>query len=143
MARSNKIEIELRVTTEPELKHGAAGGAFCKFGTSLSMGKDKRTDQWKPSGWLDVTCFGGRAERVAESVRKGDSVTVIGRLSYEEWTAKDGTVRKSWGIMADEVNLPEVEGQQHVQTTAQTPVGGGYSASDDDIPFARYEGCDG
>lgn len=51
--------------------------------------------------FLDITLFGKQAEHTFESVAKGDSVVVSGRLKMSEWTDKEGTKRTSYGITAD------------------------------------------
>jgi single-strand DNA-binding protein len=40
--------------------------------------------------WLRVTCWRGLAENVAESINKGDPVTVVGKLRNNVWDDDDG-----------------------------------------------------
>lgn len=51
-----------------------------------------------------VTCFGTLAENVTESLRTGDRVIVVGRISTDTWTDKDtGDKRTAPRVLADAV----------------------------------------
>ncbi len=41
--------------------------------------------------WFDVACWKQLAENVGSSLKKGDKVTVAGRLVQKTWTREDGT----------------------------------------------------
>jgi single-strand DNA-binding protein len=45
------------------------------------------------------------AENVVESVQKGDSLVLTGRLSMSEWTTDEGQKRQSYQIQVDSVGL--------------------------------------
>jgi single-strand DNA-binding protein len=49
--------------------------------------------------------FGKVAENVANSIAKGDTVLISGRLEQDEFTKKDGTKGKSMKLVADEVGV--------------------------------------
>jgi single-strand DNA-binding protein len=51
--------------------------------------------------WIDVTCFGRLAENVIESTRKGDLLTVVGRLQTDNWETKEGEKRSKIALVAD------------------------------------------
>jgi len=53
--------------------------------------------------WLDVTFFKQLAENVAESIGKGDLVTVVGKLQTDEWTTEGGEKRSKIVLIADSV----------------------------------------
>lgn len=75
-----------------------SGQPFAKCRASLSMGKDA-DGNYKPSQWFELMGYtreGDIPNEVTESVgalKKGDYVTVKGRLGYDEWTGEDGQVR--------------------------------------------------
>lgn len=41
--------------------------------------------------WFDVACWKGLAENVSSSLKKGDRVTVAGRLTQRTWQREDGS----------------------------------------------------
>jgi len=60
---------------------------------------NRRTNEWvdAPTQWYTVRAWRGLARNVAESLRKGDGVTVVGRLNVTTWTAQDGSERGDLG----------------------------------------------
>ena len=52
--------------------------------------------------WIEVACFRTLAQHVAQSVRKGDPVLVVGRLRTNVWE-KDGESRERLVLEADTV----------------------------------------
>ena len=52
--------------------------------------------------WIEVACFRTLAQHVAQSVRKGDPVLVVGRLRTNLWE-KDGQSRERLVLEADTV----------------------------------------
>ncbi|SFB76514.1 single-strand DNA-binding protein [Nocardioides terrae] len=66
---------------------------------------NRRTNEWvdAPTQWYTVNAWRGLARNVAESLLKGDGVTVVGRLNVTTWTAQDGTERTTLEIDATSV----------------------------------------
>jgi len=66
---------------------------------------NRRTNEWvdAPTQWYTVRAWRGLARNVAESLRKGDGVTVVGRLNVTTWTAQDGSERTTLEIEATSV----------------------------------------
>jgi len=52
-----------------------------------------------------VLCFGKAAENLFESVAKGDSVVVTGKLEQNEWTDQEGNKRTAYRILADSIGV--------------------------------------
>src|SRR5699024_2871219 len=52
--------------------------------------------------WFDVSAYGALARNLAFSVRKGDSIIVVGQLRMRDWE-KDGRTGTSGTIIADVV----------------------------------------
>ena len=55
--------------------------------------------------WFDVACWKQLAEHVAESLSKGDRVTVIGKLIQRTWSREDGSDGTSLTIDASSVSV--------------------------------------
>ncbi len=63
------------------------------------------TQQWYDSGMfrIRVTCWRQLASHVAESVKVGQQVIVVGRIFTREWTAETGELRVNFEVEADAV----------------------------------------
>jgi single-strand DNA-binding protein len=55
--------------------------------------------------WFGVTCWKGLAENVVLSLRKGDRVTVSGKLAQRTWKAEDGSDKVDLDIEAQTVGV--------------------------------------
>lgn len=105
MANDTTITILGNLTADPELKFTASGAAVTNFTVaSTPRTFDKASNEWKDGETLFMRCSVWReaAENVAESLVKGTSVIVVGRLvqrSYE----KDGEKRTVVELQVDEV----------------------------------------
>ena len=75
--------------------------AVVSFSVADTYGKDDK----KKTTWHNITAFGSLAENFVNSVSKGDTVIVTGRLEQEEFTKKDGTKGKSTKIIAEEIGV--------------------------------------
>jgi len=92
---------------DPVLKFTNLNKAVTSF--SLAVGQRVKQDgEWVDSVtmWVQVTFFGEQAERVVERYVKGDTVTVAGRLTYEEYE-KDGVEKNLLKLIASEIEKVE------------------------------------
>lgn len=99
---NNNIIINGRVGQEPELRFSNGGGTpILKFSVVDTYGRDDK----KKSTWHNIVVFGKLAENVANTISKGVTVIIAGRLEQDEYTKKDGTKGKSINVIADEVGV--------------------------------------
>ncbi len=99
--RDNSVTF-IGISTEPELAYGGSGTAYTRFAIGLYEGKND-DGTYKDSSWVDVVVFGEQAEQVANSIKKGDRVGVIGRLTQDRWKNEAGENRSKLKVIADEV----------------------------------------
>lgn len=96
------VQMEARVTRDPELRFTPAGKAVCSLRTACNSRK-KEGDQWvdDKTTFLNVTVWQG-AENVAESITRGDLVMVVGRLEMREYE-HEGAKRVAYEVVASSV----------------------------------------
>jgi single-strand DNA-binding protein len=63
----------------------------------LRLAVNDQRDQ--PPLYIDVARFGPGADVCAEYLSKGRQVAVTGRLTYQEWQAKDGSKRSKHQVI--------------------------------------------
>ncbi len=86
-----KINAVMRLTRDPEFKFVGDNNAMCKLGLVASEKyKDKETTLW-----LDAVVFGKQAELINSSVRKGQRLFIIGKLSTDEWVDTNTNQKRS------------------------------------------------
>jgi single-strand DNA-binding protein len=125
MAGAATIQATGRIGRDPELRFTPSGAAVCNFTIAVTDRRlDRTTNEWKDAGttWYDVSVWRKTAENVAESLRKGDEVTVVGRHKIRKWE-KDGVEGVANEIDADQV-AATLNGATVKVTRAQRGVAG-------------------
>ena len=117
---------------DPEMRYTPNGRPVTQFNVAVNQStKNQQTGEWvEATDWFRVSVWGDRAERAAETLRKGNKVFVEGRFKTREFEGRDGQKRTSLEITADSVvNLekrPRDEGEGQFAASA---AGGGPSAA--------------
>lgn len=95
------------LTRDPELTFTDSGAARLRITLACNNRiLDRSTNTWSDGEptYLDVTVWREMAENVAESVEKGDPITVAGRLKQRKWE-QDGQTRTAYEVDADTVGV--------------------------------------
>jgi single-strand DNA-binding protein len=91
------------VGTEPTVGLTRHNTPYCRFRMSVN---DRRFDRERQSwvdnhtSWYNIQCYGPMAENVADSVRKGHRLIVMGRLQIRNFERADGTPGTEADIIA-------------------------------------------
>lgn len=130
---------------DPEMRYTPNGKAVTDMSVAVSHSRPAQNGGWdEETNWFRIQVWGDRAQKAAETYRKGDRVMVHGRFKAREWTsnrtAKSGT---SLEVTADTIEFalrpPKEEGQfTGPPSSPEAPpptVGGQPIDPDDDLPF--------
>src|SRR4051794_13031328 len=79
-----KATIQGRAGRDPELRYTSGGKKVAPFSLAVGGGRKKDSAERWPTYWFNVTAWDEQAD-IAENVRKGATVQVKGRLSFDEW----------------------------------------------------------
>ena len=106
------ITVIASVYGEPELRFTPSGRSVVSM---RCYSKDRKKDNTgtyvdAESWWFDVEAWGGDnqhlAEHIAESVTRGDTLVITGRIKVDSWEDKTtGDKRTKEVIVADEVGM--------------------------------------
>lgn len=123
---------------DPELRFTQSGKAVANFRIACTERKRTQSGEWEDgtTTWLNVTVWERLAETVAEHLRKGSLVHVVGRLSQREHEGK-----VYYDVTATEVTqaLPRLEQQGRRQEPQQ---GQGWGNQRQDDPWGAPSGND-
>ncbi len=100
-----KVMIIGNLGSDPEMRYTPSGRAVTQFNVAVNQStKNQQTGEWvEETDWFRVTIWGDRAERMAESLKKGNKVFVEGRFRTREFEGRDGQKRTSLEITADSI----------------------------------------
>ncbi|TDE97331.1 single-stranded DNA-binding protein [Occultella glacieicola] len=93
MPKDVEVTIQGHVGQTPTLYLNDGRPPFVNVGVATTPRFfDRKTQEWRDGAtqWYSVKANGDLATNISESVHKGDAVLVQGRLSFHEYTTKDG-----------------------------------------------------
>ena len=96
----NRVTLAGNLGRAPEVKVLENGAEVAKFSLATSESyKDKNGEWQNNTEWHDVVCWRSLANK-AESLGKGDSIYLEGKLSTRTWEDKDGNNRRRTEVVA-------------------------------------------
>jgi single-strand DNA-binding protein len=140
MANFNKVLLIGNLTRDPQLSYLPSQTAVVDFGLAVNRrwtGKDG--EKKEETCFVDCTSFGRPAETINKYLTKGRPVFVEGRLTFNSWTAQDGTKRSKLKVTVENFQFlgsPSATAQSEQSPSdssedSQAEQQGG----NDDIPF--------
>lgn len=138
MAGETHLTLSGNLVDDPELRFTPAGHAVAKFRVaSTPRTFDKQAQEWKDgdSLFLTVSAWRSLAENVAESLKRGMRVVVVGQLKQRSYEDREGVKRTVYEIEADDVaaslktataKVTKTGGGQGGQRSQQQSTGGGW-----------------
>lgn len=88
----NRIILAGNLTREPQLSYTPSQTAVVDFGLAVNRRwKSKDGEAKEETLFVDCRAFGRVAENIDKFCSKGNPLFVEGRLTFDSWTAKDGT----------------------------------------------------
>lgn len=113
MLTVNQVSLMGFVGKDPEVKSfGESNMQVCTFGIATTESyKDKKGEWQNKTTWHDIKCWRKCAEEAGRRIRKGDCVSVYGKLEKESWE-KDGVRQYRTYVVCDRFNVSIPEEKQ-------------------------------
>lgn len=109
--------------SDPETRFTQSGKQVTELRIACTAYRKNQAGQWEDEGdplWVTAAFWGPEHEYLAQTLRKGDKVTVSGVLIQRGWEGQDGTRRTSL-----ELRFPTFRGVVPKKgSPAQAPAGG-------------------
>lgn len=105
MPSLNKVFLMGNLTRDPEVRVTPARMSVADFGLAVSRRFRTGSGEEKEDRcFVSVTAWGGTAEAVGRSLRRGDPVFVEGRLKFDEWE-RDGVRHNRLSVVAERIRF--------------------------------------
>jgi len=143
MAGFNKVLLLGNLTRDPQLSYTPSQTAVVDFGVATNRrwtGQDG--SQREETCFVDCRAFGRTAENINKFFKKGKPVFLEGRLTFDSWTAQDGSKKSKLRVTVETFQfLPGTGGgsdqagqgvDSEPAVQAEHPDG---PVSDGDVPF--------
>ncbi|HMT41605.1 MAG TPA: single-stranded DNA-binding protein [Sphingorhabdus sp.] len=111
---TNLVILVGRISRDPESRSTQGGSSITTINVVTDRParnkegktfKDENGYTVKDAEFHRVTCFNGLGQNVAKYCKKGQLVSVEGRLHYSSWEDQDGVKRYGCEIYADKVDF--------------------------------------
>jgi len=102
-----EIRVRGRLGNDPELKTVGADNLSLATFSLAHTPRSKKNGEWVDgdTNWYRVVRFGSGAEAVAQTIKKGDEVIVIGTMKLNNYTDKNGVEKTQMEITASEIGV--------------------------------------
>jgi len=117
---------------DPEEKHLDSGHSLAKFTVAVNRKNESVT-------YVDVQVWGERRGPILQYLEKGRHVTVVGRMSVNEYQTQKGEQRSQLVLDADSVDF----GERPKEQPMESPVEARPTESEPDQPDKGFYGKDG
>ena len=103
----NHIVLMGRLTRDPELRRTQTGTPVASFTLAVDRDFGGRDGAERQTDFIDIVAWRSTTEFVSKYFVKGQMAVVSGRLQIRDWTANDGSKRRSAEVVADNVYFGE------------------------------------
>ena len=143
----NKVTLIGNIGKDPEFKTFENGNGCTKFSLATNESWKDDSGEWqKRTEWHNVVIWGKYAERIANSLKKGNMVYVEGKVTYRSWQDVDGNTKYITEIQANVAKKFKVEQIAVVEPSSSTNTSNeqqvskepklvGTADQEDDLPF--------
>lgn len=129
MANFNKIFLMGNLTRDPQLSYLPSQTAVVEFGIAVNRKwKSKDGEDKEEVCFVDCRAYGRTAENINKYLAKGRPLFVEGRLTFDSWTAQDGSKRSKHRVTVENFQFLD---QQERADSDQKPE----TSPNDGIPF--------
>ena len=140
MANFNKVLLLGNLTRDPQLSYLPSQTAVVDFRLAVNRDwKGQDGTMKEDTCFVDCRAFGKSAENLNKFCKKGNPLFVEGRLTFDSWTAQDGSKHSKHRITVENFQLlgvpNKVKTDNGEDTSVTEPVPFSESDSNDDIPF--------
>jgi single-strand DNA-binding protein len=102
MASFNKVLLMGNLTRDPDVRVMTNGRPLCKFGIALNRSfKDAEGNRREEVTFVDIECFGPKAEAVGRFFTKGKPILIEGRLKFDQWETDKGEKRSALRVVLE------------------------------------------
>ena len=117
-----EIRVKGRVGNDPEIKFVTQDQLPLVTFSIAYTPRNKKGGEWVDGEtmWFKVAMFGKKAEAIADSIKKGDEVLVLGSVKQSTFQGRDGVEKTALEITASEVALvPRLQKESGRATSRQ------------------------
>lgn len=126
----NNVILMGRLTRDPELKYSQAGKAYCRF--AIAVNRDFNKDE---ADFINCLAFGKTAETIAEYLKKGRRMAIVGRIQTGSYQNSNGDTVYTTEVVADRFEFVDSAKSDTSKNQSYSNNNDDVLDDDDDFPF--------
>lgn len=142
----NKVILMGRLVKDPEVRYSQGNEPLAVARYTLAVNRRFKRQGEQDADFINCVAFGKTGEFAEKYFKKGQMVSVVGRLQVRSWDDNDGKKRWSTDVVIEDQYFAESKGASEGQrtsaptTSTKTAEAEGFypidaSVEDDDLPF--------
>ena len=140
----NRVILIGNLGRDPEVRRLENGAAVAKFSLATSESYKDKSGAWQDqTEWHDIILWRTLAERAEQSLKKGMTIYVEGKLTHRTWQDQDGNNRKTTEVVGNYFRIldrkqasPQASGKSDMTSSGDFPSDEpAMTSGDDDLPF--------
>ena len=136
----NKVILMGRLTRDPEVRYTNGNEPMAIARYSLAVNKRFKRQDEPDADFIPCVAFGKNGEFTEKYFRKGQMVSVVGRLQIRNWEDNNGNKRITTEVVVEEQYFAESKRTENSTKRDNDGIGEGYypideNVEDGDLPF--------
>lgn len=138
----NKVILMGRLTREPEVRYSNGAEPLAVAHYTLAVNRRFKRKDEQEADFIPCVAFGERGEFAEKYFKKGQMVSIVGRLQVRSWEDNEGKKRWTTEVIVEEQYFAESKKNSNAAAPkegGQAPADGFYpideSVEDEDLPF--------
>lgn len=145
----NKVILMGRLTKDPEIRYTGTGEPIAIARYTIAVSRPYKKDGQTQADFINVVSYRKAAEFIEKYFKKGQMISIVGRLQVRSWDDSEGKRHWSTEVITDEIHFAGGKNENGAgtqaapaapQTSPATPTDSGFypvdpSIEDDDLPF--------
>ena len=105
--------------SDPKMGETKSGKVYCRFNVAVSRNYTNKNGE-RLADFFDITVWDKQAELCNQYLTKGSKVSIIGTIENNEYTDKDGNVRKTNSMRVEKVEFIQFAKNEKANNNATT-----------------------
>ncbi|MBO4547948.1 MAG: single-stranded DNA-binding protein [Abditibacteriota bacterium] len=99
----NNVVLTGRIVADPQLRKTQSDVSLVSFTLAVDRPYRQRSSEGQDTDFIDCVAWRNNAEYLANYVKKGNMLVLRGSISVRSYTTQDGTSRKAFEVVVDDV----------------------------------------
>lgn len=138
----NKVILMGRLTKDPEVRYSQGNEPVAVARYTLAVNRRFKRQGEQDADFIGCVAFGKAGEFAEKYFKKGQLVSIVGRLQVRSWEDTEGKKRYTTEVVVEEQYFAEskASAESHKNSEAKTAPSDGFypmddDVEDDDLPF--------